>query len=594
MILFNELAIRDFGPIQEAMIPLTKQGLVLISGENKDTAAATSNGSGKSHLFKALGWALFGKTIDRDESDVVRNGAANAVVAVSWTDGKSTWVLERKKGKGAKLILTQDGHDISGTIPETEAEVIRILGLDWQTWRNTVLYGQGDTVRFADNTSSDSDRKAILKRILRMEVLDKALKVAREASAGKGREVAERRARAQVIQARMDELAADEALSQQVPQLEAEIKEAEKAARRASKIKPILKQAKVHLEDMNEKLREMQDKERTEQIRVQTEAAKLKAEASSLDRDAARAAAALNQLKGGACPTCGAPADSKHVKGKQAELQAEYTRCSEGAADARESATLMLREAVARDELADVKTYQTSVESWQKDVTRLTAEEATANSAAKRAVSLKSQLQGILHKLSNDRNKFEQLETELAALNAEADALETEARHTDFWAKGFSNQGLPSHLMDSIAPQLADRANHYLEILTDGDIRVKMDTQTAIKTGELRDKFSISWVIEGQNGTTPSGGQRKKIAIAVDLALMDLVAAREKASIDLLMLDEVLDGLDEAGKSRIIDLLQELRKSRGTIMVVSHDPALAQMFERQILVTKEDGIARVE
>ena len=49
--------------------------------------------------------------------------------------------------------------------------------MDFHTWRNTVLYGQGDLVRFADPNTKDSERKDVLKRVLRLEVLDRGNQV---------------------------------------------------------------------------------------------------------------------------------------------------------------------------------------------------------------------------------------------------------------------------------------------------------------------------------------------------------------------------------------------------------------------------------
>jgi len=59
-------------------------------------------------------------------------------------------------------------------------------------------------------------------------------------------------------------------------------------------------------------------------------------------------------------------------------------------------------------------------------------------------------------------------------------------------------------------------------------------------------------------------------------------------------MDEVLDGLDAAGKSRVMDLLRKLRETKSSIYVVSHDSGLAELFESQITIVKEGGVARVE
>jgi DNA repair exonuclease SbcCD ATPase subunit len=132
--------------------------------------------------------------------------------------------------------------------------------------------------------------------------------------------------------------------------------------------------------------------------------------------------------------------------------------------------------------------------------------------------------------------------------------------------------------------------------LADGDITVAFSTQRELKSskGEVRDEIEIAWTIEGVEGSTPSGGQGKKIEISVGLALMDLVAAREGTNVDLIALDEVLDGLDREGRARVLQLLQDLRARRSSIFVVSHETDVSEVFEKTITVVKEDGIARLE
>jgi DNA repair exonuclease SbcCD ATPase subunit len=92
----------------------------------------------------------------------------------------------------------------------------------------------------------------------------------------------------------------------------------------------------------------------------------------------------------------------------------------------------------------------------------------------------------------------------------------------------------------------------------------------------------------------PSGGQLKKIEIASDLALMDLVSSNEGGSLDIIMLDEVLDGLDSEGCSRVLLLLQKLRAGRGSIFVISHESKMQEAFEKGLYAVKNGGITTLE
>jgi DNA repair exonuclease SbcCD ATPase subunit len=168
--------------------------------------------------------------------------------------------------------------------------------------------------------------------------------------------------------------------------------------------------------------------------------------------------------------------------------------------------------------------------------------------------------------------------------------------YVKWWVNGFSNKGLPSYVLDGSMPRITKRANRYLRILSDGDITMDFQTQRLLKSDkkQVRDDIEITTTIEGNEGVTPSSGQLTKMNLATDLALMDLVAKREGQHLDLLMLDEVLDGLDAEGTDRVLKLLQVLRRKRGSIFVISHGAEMSEVFEHGLKVIKENGAATVK
>jgi DNA repair exonuclease SbcCD ATPase subunit len=176
---------------------------------------------------------------------------------------------------------------------------------------------------------------------------------------------------------------------------------------------------------------------------------------------------------------------------------------------------------------------------------------------------------------------------------SELEDVDGELTHLEFWIKGFGNSGLTSYILDTVLSELTEAANGYLGILADGDITVRFDTETQLKGGGTRDKFRIEVDVEGAGNVTPSGGQWKKIEIACGLALMDLVARRERAAINMLLLDECLDGLDQAGQMRVVDLLLHLRQKRSSIFVISHSSSIPDIFERSIVVRKKNRVSEL-
>ncbi len=152
---------------------------------------------------------------------------------------------------------------------------------------------------------------------------------------------------------------------------------------------------------------------------------------------------------------------------------------------------------------------------------------------------------------------------------------------------------MPSYVLDGVMKHITDRANYYLDILSDGDIIIEFKTQRELKSskGDFRDEIDIRWTVEGIEGYSPSGGQQRKIEIATDLALMDLAEAHEGTKPSLFIADEILDGLDSEGVDRVLLLLQKLRSRRETIFVISHQPSMGEIFEKSFHVVKDEGIS---
>jgi len=78
----------------------------------------------------------------------------------------------------------------------------------------------------------------------------------------------------------------------------------------------------------------------------------------------------------------------------------------------------------------------------------------------------------------------------------------------------------------------------------------------------------------GDYPATLSGGERQRLAIARALA----------AEPTLLLADEPTGALDSAGAAEIVDLLRQLHREGQTILLVTHDPAVAAAAGRTVLL----------
>jgi len=111
----------------------------------------------------------------------------------------------------------------------------------------------------------------------------------------------------------------------------------------------------------------------------------------------------------------------------------------------------------------------------------------------------------------------------------------------------------------------------------------------------LREKFAIEvdTVSGGSSFGLISGGEKRKVRIATALALQDLVAQRATKPIELLMADEIDDALDSTGLERLMMILTEKAREKGTVIIISHND-LKDWIPNVLTITKRDGYATIE
>jgi len=151
-----------------------------------------------------------------------------------------------------------------------------------------------------------------------------------------------------------------------------------------------------------------------------------------------------------------------------------------------------------------------------------------------------------------------------------------------------------AHILDDVTPFLNARTADYLGQLADGNITATWSTLAANGKGEVREKFNIEVTNDtgGSSFAALSGGEKRKVRLACALALQDLVASRASKPIDLWIGDEVDDALDEAGLERLMGVLEDKARERGTVLVISHNP-LKDWIRQEITVVKKGGYSTI-
>jgi len=207
--------------------------------------------------------------------------------------------------------------------------------------------------------------------------------------------------------------------------------------------------------------------------------------------------------------------------------------------------------------------------------------------------------------LETQRNPFEQkrieallrqkdIKAKLKLMGERFGVIKEQWPYVSFWEQAFGDSGIKSFVFDLICSTLTNKANHYLNILTSGSVTISFDTQKKLKTGELREKFDCEIISEGKrvDYASYSGGEKRRISLAVDLSLSDLMADYYTEKFNIIVFDEQDFYMDDSGRLAFLKLLKEIAKTKR-VFVVAHDAAFKSMFDETIMIVKDGGISRV-
>lgn len=180
-----KLRIKNFFSIADGEIDFTKFSSALLIGHYEDNVLK-SNGSGKSSALEGIGWCLFNKTRQAKAEDVIRWDQNECSVEFEFLFAGKEYKVVRKRSRITKetaiSLFTRDGdswHNESGAVnTDTNKKILDLLKIDHTIFLNSVYFKQHDISLFAN--SSPTERKDILKSILKLEKWDVYQKTAKD------------------------------------------------------------------------------------------------------------------------------------------------------------------------------------------------------------------------------------------------------------------------------------------------------------------------------------------------------------------------------------------------------------------------------
>jgi DNA repair exonuclease SbcCD ATPase subunit len=602
----------------DAELVFKDDGFIRVSGQNQNPLDnAGSNGSGKSSLWEAIIWAITGETIRGTKHIVNMYDEDGCFVDLEMYVDKTLFRIVRSKDHKVyktNLLIYVNDENVSGKGIRESEKILeqRLPDVTSSLLGSVIILGQGLPQKFTNNTPSG--RKEVLEKLSKSDFMIEDLKA----------RVTSRRSEIQSsLRSFEDKITQNESKSQFL------VKQIHECNDRLEKLssQDLDKELSQLLDNRNEitneidlcdnkldtltssqtnqndelvkitniELQEMTELQNQYSLKVQPQRetlANLNAELSSLQKELTK----LKSIKD-VCPTCGQKLPDVH-KPDTTDVENQIHECSNNIAS--------LRDYISEEE----RIYES------------TKQQLTSKFAAQKAV-LKNSLNDISTELFDIKSKraalqasWNKVSENINNLNIEIAQLQNTINECNKIIR--DNNEILAILSDDIMynNKQKDLAQSRLEVISKFDTALKRDFRgyllsTVISFIEQRakhyskiifDTTNICFCLDGNNIDISymdrayenlSGGEKQKIDLIIQFSIRDMLSKQLGFTSNILVLDEVFDGLDSKGCTKVIDMIASVSDIKN-IFIVTHRKDLSIPSDKELIVAKSSvGISEI-
>jgi len=560
MLIVESLELENFLSFKKAILRFNRSEPTLVIGVNKTTSTASSNGSGKTALFEALPYGLFGYTASgRHGDNAVHNFERDCLVRITGTSNGKSFVIERyRKHYKHKnnLYFKVDGVSIEGnSVKNTQKMLEQYLSIDYNLILQTCYFSPSSIRTFCGMT--DSDQKGIFQALLNLDRWEEASSLIKGKITLLESNVTTIKADVKTLEAMKKkdlQQLAEQRMELTTIQIVVSPKEITDIEQDLEKIQ----QAKIKLKELSKKVNNCQQK-----------LADTIADEKVLTREIQK----KTEL-GETCEVCDQYVDKASIQHRIDSLESDLANLRE--VEFKLSTLLThgrrrktdLTSLVSREEALKVK--------W-----KFLKEHLKSNLKMKRArlakiTKLGKEINKVIHKLNSHKRTLDLINLKLQELKK----LEIV----------FGTTGAKTYIMKEVIPYLNTSLVKYANILSP-TVRIELDTQRRMTTNQLKNKFSIKVISKtGVDYKGLSSGEAKRVDLCIVFAFLDLIRVLGKST-NFIILDEILDNLDPVGEEMAINLLKNVDATN--IFLISHKNTLQSRFSNVLCIEKSKDISSI-
>ena len=585
-------------------------GFYYLTGRNALEAKLGANGAGKSSLWDALSWCLFGKTVRGLRGTSIRNRNhldQSTYVDVVFMHNDVVYKVHRAQEPNSLTIAIDGSRDKPKALRQEELDLL--TGFSYETFLQTVVFGQFNQFFFdlsatekltlisecleLDRWVKASDSAKVDTTSLRNASQSTALSIERFEGAYAAKEQAH-------VTAIADAAEFDATRESKVQAQRASIAELNQGIHtQTQKHRAGQKEYEAASEILNSARRRASAAATQSLANTNTvQAHERKRYAISCDIKRIESELAKTNALSGTCQTCKQPIAAGHREKQCQALDAQLSELTV----VYETLTATFEEYKQSQQL-----YQAQVIEADAEITKASRAQETiaplVNQAARALSSMnasRTHAEALMLELNEASNPFtarvEALRQELVRITESLAKLkltlaEQEAAlvRTEYWVKGFKDLRL--WLVDEALLQLELETNNSLLELGLHGWSVRFDIERENASGGVSKGFSVFIKAPYIKDEVPweawSGGETQRLRMAGALGFSSLIKSRRGVSCNLEIWDEPTAHLSTEGVYDLLDFLKHRADTLGTqIWLVDHQSLDYGGFDGHLSIVK--------
>lgn len=570
MIQFNKISIEGFGSISNLELDLNTNKIILFRG---------ATGSGKTTIFSALVWAIYGKNL-KGVSEVMtwpkyRNKDYNGVKVELYfeLDGSTHKITRCQKYKGEvngakgsdRLIYEVDAVEVKDKSKVSiQSLIAQDIGMTYSLFMNSLMFGQGMKRLIQE---SSNDQKAIFEEIFNLSYISKARDIAKSKFQDISSEV-------RVLEGKLDDC------KHRVSDYE-------------SILEDIQSKGDSDSNDIEEKIAELK-KKRSLLAKEQKDIDQLslKQKLSQLNKalkDKYESIKAIKQEISNSQSISKVPLEevisnilNLLKRGKVKEAIKSLEKIHKAFIDIRDNSNLL------SDTYSDVDRLKAESEDIEDKLDRADTLESKIKDIGENIDLLKQKRSKIDHNLEKKyKEKIKLIQSEVNSLESKLKAYYKEqADYRWLYDDPLSNKGLKAYIFDSSLGYLNEVLDGYSKIL---GISILFYIDLEGNRKDFKTLISMDG-IEVQYEEL-SGGQKQLVSLAMAFAMNEVMT--QSKGINIAFLDEVFENLSSEYVDLVIELIRKVYRNK-TLFLISHQDSLTIPGSEILQVSRHNGISNYQ